>query len=66
MRDRGTQVRNINWVLDWLLVEGVFDQEEPYMRSTAEKMSMVHSIAMDQRLLMRIESLKHWVCLSSS
>ena len=28
-------------------------------------MSMVHSAAMVQRLLMRIESLEHWVRLSS-
>ena len=65
MRDRGTRVRNIDQVLDWLLVEGVFDQEEPNMRSAAEEMSMVHSAAIVQRLLMRIESLEHWVYLSS-
>ena len=35
------------------------------MRSTAKEMSMAHSSAMVQRLLMRIESLKHWVCLTS-
>ena len=46
-------------------MEGVFDQEEPNMRSAAEEMSMAHSAAMVQRLLMRIESLKHQVCLSS-
>ena len=65
MRDWGTRVKNINWVLDWLLVEVVFDQEEPNMRSATEEMSMAHSAAMVQRLLMRIENLKHWVCLSS-
>ena len=59
MRDRGTQVRNIDWVLDWLLVEGIFDREEPNMRSAAEEMSMAHSATMVQRLLMRIESLEH-------
>ena len=65
MRDRGTRVRNIDQVLDWLLVEGIFDREEPNMRSAAEEMSMVHSAAMVQRLLMRIESLKHRVRLPS-
>ena len=65
MRDRGTRVRNINQVLDWLLVEGVFDRKEPKMRSAAKEMSMAHSAAMVQRLLMRIESLEHWVHLSS-
>ena len=65
MRNQGTRVRNIDQVLDRLLVEGVFDQEKPNMRSAAKEMSMVHSAAMVQRLLMRIESLKHQVCLSS-
>ena len=65
MRNRGTRVRNIDQVLDQLLVEGVFDQEEPNMRSTAEEMCMAHSAAMVQRFLMRIESLEHRVCLSS-
>ena len=64
MRDRGTRVRNINRVLDRLLVEGIFDREEPNMRSAAEEMSMVHSAAMVQRLLMRIESLEHRVRLT--
>ena len=64
MRDRGTRVRKIDRVLDRLLVEGIFDKEEPNMRSAAEEMSMVHSAAMVQRLLMRIESLEHWVRLS--
>ena len=59
MRDRGTQIRNIDWVLDQLLVEGIFNREEPNMRSAAEEMSMAHSAAMVQRLLMRIESLEH-------
>ena len=59
MRDRGTRVRNINQVLDQLLVEGIFNREEPNMRSAVEEMSMVHSAAMVQRLLMRIESLEH-------
>ena len=62
MRDRGTRVRNIDRVLDWLLVEGIFDREEPNMRSAVEEMSMAHSAAMVQRLLMRIESLEHRVC----
>ena len=66
MRDRGTRVRNIDRVLDWLLVEGIFDREEPNMRSAAEEMSMAHSAAMVQRLLMWIESLEHRVRLSSS
>ena len=59
MRDWGTQVRNIDRVLDQLLVEGIFNKEEPNMRSAVEKMSMAHSTAMVQRLLMRIESLEH-------
>ena len=58
-------MRNIDRVLDQLLVEGIFDQEEPNMRSAAEEMSMAHSAAMVQRLLMRIKSLKHRVRLSS-
>ena len=66
MSDRGTRVRNIDWVLDRLLVEGIFDREEPNMRSAAEEMSMAHSAAMVQRLLMRIESLEHRVRLSPS
>ena len=66
MRDRGTRVRNIDRVLDRLLVEGIFDREEPNMRSAAEEMSMAHSAAMVQRLLMRIESLEHRVRLSCS
>ena len=66
MRDQGTRVRNIDRVLDQLLVEGIFDREEPNMRSAAEEMSMAHSAAMVQRLLMRIESLEHQVCLLSS
>ena len=45
MRDWGTRVRNINRVLDWLLVEGIFDREEPNMRSAAEEMSIAHSAA---------------------
>ena len=65
MRDRGTQVRNIDQVLDLLLVEGIFDREEPNMRSAAEEMSMMHSVTMVQRLLMRIESLEHRVRLLS-
>ena len=65
MRDRGTRVRNIDKVLDQLLVEGIFDREEPNMRSAAEEMSMAPLAAMVQRLLMRIESLEHWVCLTS-
>ena len=65
MRDRGTQVRNIDRVLDQLLVEEIFDREEPNMRSAAEEMSMAHSAAMVQRLLMRIESLEHQVRLLS-
>ena len=65
MRDQGTRVRNIDRVLDRLLVEGIFDQEEPNMRSAAEEMSMAHSAAMVQRLLMRIKSLEHRVRLSS-
>ena len=64
MRDWGTQVRNLDRVLDLLLAEGIFDREEPDMRSAAEEMSMAHSAAMVQRLLMRIESLKHQVRLS--
>ena len=64
MRDRGTRVRNIDQVFDQLLVEGIFDREESNMRSAVEEMSMAHSVAMVQRLLMRIESLKHWVHLS--
>ena len=64
MRDWGTRVRTIDQVLDQLLVEGVFDREEPNMRSAAEEMSMVHLAAMVQRLLMRIESLEHCVHLS--
>ena len=64
MRDRGTWVRNIDQFLDQLLVEGIFDREEPNMRSAAEEMSMAHLAAMVQRLLMRIESLKHRVHLS--
>ena len=66
MRDRGIRIRNINWVLDRLLVEGIFDREEPNMRSAAEEMSMPHSAAMVQRLLMRIESLEHRVRLTFS
>ena len=66
MRDWGTRVRNIDQVLDQLLVERVFDREEPNMRSAAEEMSMADSAAMVQRLLMRIKSLEHQVCLSSS
>ena len=66
MRDRETRVRNIDRVLDRLLVEGIFDREEPNMRSAAEEMSMAHSAAMVQRLLMRIESLEHRVCLLST
>ena len=65
MQDQGMRVRNIDRVLDQLLVEGIFDREEPNMRSAAEEMSMVHSAAMVQRLLMRIESLEHQVHLSS-
>ena len=65
MRDRGTQVRNLDQVLDQLLVEGIFDREEPNMRNVAEEMSMAHSAAMVQRLLMRIESLEHQVRLLS-
>ena len=38
MRDRGTRVRNIDQVLDQLLIEGIFDREEPNMRSAAEEM----------------------------
>ena len=64
MRDRGTRVRNIDQVLDRLLVEGIFDREEPNMRSAAEEMSMAHLAAMVQRLLMRIENLEHQVRLS--
>ena len=64
MRDQGMRVRNIDQVLDRLLVEGIFDQEEPNMRSVAEEMSMAHSAAMVQRLLMRIESLEHQVRLT--
>src|ERR1700743_426545 len=60
MRDRGTWVKNIDQVLDQLLVEGIFNREEPNMRSAVEEMSMVHSATMVQRLLMRIESLGHW------
>ena len=63
MRDRGTQVRNIDRVLDQLLVEGIFDREELNMRSAIEEMSMAHLAAMVQRLLMRIESLEHRVRL---
>ena len=59
------RVRNIDQVLDQLLVEGVFDREEPNMRSAAKEMSMAHSAAIVQRLLMGIESLEHWVHLSS-
>ena len=66
MQDRGTRVRNIDHVLDQLLVEGIFDWEEPNMRSAAKEMSVVHSAAMVQRLLMQIESLEHRVRLSSS
>ena len=65
MGDRETRVRNIDQILDQLLVEGVFDWEEPNMRSAVEEMSMAHSAAMAQRLLMRIESLEHCVHLSS-
>ena len=65
MQDWGMRVRNIDRVLDWLVVEGIFDREEPNMRSGAEEMSMAHSAAMVQRLLMRIKSLEHWVHLSS-
>ena len=56
-------MRNIDQVLDRLLVEGVFGQEEPNMRSAAKEMSMAHLASMVQRLLMRIESLEHRVCL---
>ena len=66
MRDQGTRVRNIDQVLDRLLVEGIFEWEEPNMRSAAEEMSMAHSAAMVQWLLMRIESLEHRVRLSYS
>ena len=43
----------------------MFNREELNMRSAAEEMSMAHSAAMVQRLLMRIKSLEHQVCLSS-
>ena len=66
MQDRGTRVRNIDRVLNQLLVEGIFDREEPNMRSAAEEMSMAHSAAMVQRLLMRIKSLEHRVRLPPS
>ena len=66
MWDQGTRVRNIDQVLDRLLVEGIFDREEPNMRSAAKEMSMAHSAAMVHRLLMRIKSLEHRVCLSYS
>ena len=42
MRDRGARVRNIDRVLDQLLAEGIFDREEPNMRSAVEEMSMAH------------------------
>ena len=59
MADRGCRVRNLDLVLDWLLVEGVFNRGEPNMRSAAEKMSMPYSVAISQRLLM-----EHCICLS--
>ena len=65
MRDQGTRVKNIDWVLDRLMIEGVFDWEEPNMRSATKEMSMAHLAAMVQMLLMRIKSLEHWVRLSS-
>ena len=61
MQDRGTRVRNIDQVLDQLLVEGIFDREDPNMRSAAKEMSMAHSAAMVQR----IESLEHQAHLTS-
>ena len=42
MRDRGTRVRNIDRVLDRLLVEGVFDWEGPNMRSAVRKLDLLH------------------------
>ena len=68
MKDEGPRDsgKEIDQVLDRLLVEGIFDREEPNMRSAAEEMSMAHSAAMVQRLLMRIESLEHRVRLSPS
>src|ERR1700743_2921002 len=44
MRDRGMRVRNIDRVLDRLLVEGIFDREEPNMRSAAVRGTAWYSL----------------------
>ena len=57
-------MRNLDHVLNRLLVEGVFDQGKPDMRSAAEEMSVAYSAAITQRLLMKVESLEYCIHLS--
>ena len=45
-------------VLDRLIEEGTFDRQSPDTPDTREELAMSHSVAMVQRLLMRIEFLE--------
>jgi hypothetical protein len=58
MTDRELRVSNVDRVLNRLIEEGTFDRREPDVPVTMEEFAMAHSLAMVQRLLMRIESLE--------
>jgi len=48
-------------VLEWLIVEGTFDQVDPNTPDVREELAMNHTSVMVQRLLMRIENLESQV-----
>jgi hypothetical protein len=49
-------------ILERLLVEGTFDQEETSVANVAEEYAMQHALAIGLCLLIRIEDLEHRVC----
>jgi hypothetical protein len=50
-----------NHILEHLLVDGIFDCDDPHTPNTAEEFAMQHTSAVGQQLLARIEMLESWV-----
>ena len=65
MQQRAERFPDQDRVLECLLEEGTIDRHDPDVPNTREELAMAHSLAMVQRLLMRIERIKREVGGSS-
>ena len=55
---------NRDWVLEWLMVEGLFDRREPDHIHIAEVRANWLSVALTERVLERVENVEGWVHIS--